>query len=385
MGARFAPWRAAALACLVASCAVPGIASAVTALDRLVADTCDKQVVLLGEDSHHGSGGTMEVKTTIVRRLVDECGFSGVLFESQVYDFLDLERAFARGDATPKLVAETIGGLWSGSSDGDALAASLFQRASAGKVMLGGLDPQLGGAMQRFTQQRLPAQLASHLRGDRKAECESTLSTLTNWRFDATTRYDDVFRKSLRSCLADIQGAFPEPHAGASNDQVMVRNLLRYLDMASGNSFAIRDRAMFDNLQWYLARLPAQAKVIVWCATVHAARQPWDGDSERLPLGYYVHRELGDRAAAIGFSALSGSRGARGRPPVPLTPAAAGSLEVRAFSEGAGDLRYLDSDQLDALGAIPGRAVDYTRSTPAEWGRILDGLLVLRRERPPLQ
>src|SRR5690606_35852438 len=103
MGARFAPWRAAALACLVASCAVPGIASAATALDRLVADTCDKQVVLLGEDSHHGSGGTMEVKTTIVRRLVDECGFSGVLFESQVYDFLDLERAFARGDATPKL------------------------------------------------------------------------------------------------------------------------------------------------------------------------------------------------------------------------------------------------------------------------------------------
>ena len=44
-------------------------------------------------------------------------------------------------------VAEAIGGLWSGSRDGDVLASYLFSRADTGKVMLGGLDPQVGGAV----------------------------------------------------------------------------------------------------------------------------------------------------------------------------------------------------------------------------------------------
>jgi len=381
----FAPWRIAALACLVAFGAAPGNASAGEPLDRLVADTCDKQVVLLGEDSNHGSGGTTEVKTAIVRRLVDECGFSLVLFESQVYDFLELERSFEAGQTTPAGVAEAIGGLWSGSRDGDVLASYLFSRADTGKVMLGGLDPQVGGAMQRFTQAQLPAHLASALAGDRRIECESGLSTLTNWRFDAATRYDDDFRQGLASCLADIREAIADKAAGLSADELMAMNLSRYLDMASGNAFAIRDRAMFENFQWYRERSAGKPKIIIWCATVHAARQPWSGDSGRLPLGYHVRQALGDRAIAIGFSALSGSHGGRGRPPIELAPVAPDSLEARAFSGHAGDLRYLDAVELAALGPLPARAVDYSRSTRVDWAQILDGVLVLRRERPPLE
>lgn len=42
--------------------------------------------------------------------------------------------------------------------------------------------------------------------------------------------------------------------------------------MADGNVFNVRGHAMFDNLAWHLSHLPKNAKVIVWCATVHAVK-----------------------------------------------------------------------------------------------------------------
>src|SRR5215813_13052074 len=58
----------------------PATATAATPLDRVVRDVCNKRVVLLGEDSHHSSGGTLAVKAVLVSRLIDECGFSAVVF-----------------------------------------------------------------------------------------------------------------------------------------------------------------------------------------------------------------------------------------------------------------------------------------------------------------
>lgn len=391
-----ASMRAAALGCLLVCCATAATAMAAdlssgsvqpAALDRLVDDVCDKQVVLLGEDNHHGSGRTLEIKVEIAKRLIEKCGFSEVLFESQVYDFLDLERSLAAGQATPELVADAIGGLWSNSKEGEILASFLFQQAAAGRIRLGGLDPQVGGAMQRFTQRQLPVRLASRLKGGRGLECESELSRLTNWRFDVTVAYDDAFRRGLRACLGDIQAsiAMRDPGDGDSIVTFMATNVSRYLDMSSGNPFEVRDQAMFDNFLWYRERSPKDAKTIIWCATVHAVKASVPGSKSLQPLGSHIHRLLGNRAAAIGFSALEGSYGGRGRPPTVLAPAAPGSLEARAFAGSEAELRYLDRDELAASGVVPARAVNYEKPTPANWGDVLDGLLVLRRERPPLQ
>lgn len=70
-------------------------------LDRLVADLCDKQVVMLGE-AEHGDGQTWEIKTELVRALTGSCGFDSLFIESGMYDFLALDRAHAAGTATPR-------------------------------------------------------------------------------------------------------------------------------------------------------------------------------------------------------------------------------------------------------------------------------------------
>lgn len=140
-------------------------------IQRLVGDLCSRQVVLLGEDANHGSGRTLELKVTLVQRLIDTCGFNAVLFESQLYDFLDLDRSFAGRSATPAQLADAIGGLWSTTREIDPLVSYLFRQASAGRVKLFGLDPQLGGATGLYAQRHLPAQLAASLAPDRRKAC----------------------------------------------------------------------------------------------------------------------------------------------------------------------------------------------------------------------
>lgn len=353
------------------------------ALDALVADVCHRQLVLLGEDANHGSGATLALKVDLVQRLVTECNYSAVLFESQLYDFLDLQLAIAARTATPDQVRSVIGGLWSKARETATLAEFLHGRAMEGRLTLGGLDPQVGGATQRYSQQRLPAALAAYLSEPRAQACETEIARLTNYRYDDSISYDSATRARLRRCVTEIQGGIASRSTApaAREAAVMATNLLHYLDMSDGDAFNVRDRAMFENLRWHLSQLPAGARVIVWCATVHATKSPRQGTTE-MPLGTLVHDAFGDRAAAIGFSALAGSYGRPGRPAAVLDTAPPSSLEGRALAGFDGDARFLDRRALAAFGTVVGRALNYRKPEPADWATLLDGVVVLREERP---
>lgn len=350
----------------------PPVRPPVGALDHVVRDVCDKQVVLLGEASH-GDARTFEVKTELIKRLVDECRFSAVLFEAGSYDFIALERALAARRATPAQLANAVGAMWSAAREIEPVLGFLWDRASAGKLRLGGLDDQISSTAL-FAQRELPGELAATL-GDTRAACEAELGRFTRYEYEDTAPYDATVRDRLLACLAEIR-----PRARGETAEMaaaLTRVVERSFDDGPGG-FAARDRSMFDALRWHLARLPAGAKLIVWCATIHAAKT-----GEVAPLGSHVHAALGDRAAAIGFSALGGSHGRIRKPATPLEPAPAGSLEAHAFAgSAAGDLRYLDRAQLAALGAVPARPINHRYQT-ASWSTIVDGMIVIREERPP--
>lgn len=375
----------AGLLSLHAACAFGAAAKSASApgeSDRLLHDVCGKDVVMLGEDAHHGSGATLETKAMLVRRLVDECGFSAVFFESSIYDFMDLERAFADKMATPANVADAIGGLWSTTREADPLVAYLFERARAGTLRLGGIDPQLGSATGLYTQRRLADEFSTYLPGDRRKTCRYEIDRLSNWRYEGEHDYDDAVRARLLACADDIQrAASRRSDAAASRVAQMAVNLRRYVDMRA-SPFNVRDQTMYDNLVWLRARLPRAAKVVVWCATVHASKAEIPGRPGAVPMGIHVQRTFGDRAAAIGFSALGGAYAPMGSAEVTLPPAASGALERRAFEASGADLRYLDRRALAAFGSIEARPLDYAHPAAADWAERLDGVLVLREERP---
>jgi erythromycin esterase-like protein len=363
---------AGAIAILLALAAKPASAAE---LDRLVADACHKPVVLLGEDAGHGSGATLATKVDLVERLVDDCGFDAVFFESQVYDFVALEDAFAAKTATADQLADAIGGLWSTTAESDRLVAYLFGKAAAGQVQLRGLDPQVSGATNAYTQRQLGARLASVLASPRREQCATEIRRHAGWLYDDANPFDDAAQARLQACADGIVA-----HEGdATVDAAMARNFVQYLAMA--NDRAIRDHAMYDNFAWHRARLPKDAKVIVWTTTVHAAKAGVPGGVR--PMGAFLHEALGDDAFVVGFSALAGSHGRPNQPPVVLDAAAPDSLEQRAFAGSDAPIRYLDRAQLQAWGPVAGRALDYGDARVRDWAAVLDGVVVLREERPP--
>jgi erythromycin esterase-like protein len=181
-------------------------ATAATPLDRVVRDVCNKRVVFLGEDSHHGGGGTLAVKTVLVSRLIDECGFSAVVFEASLAEFVDLNRAFAAGKASPAYVADAIGGLWSVAGESDPLISALFERAVRKNVVLAGLDGQIGST-NLYAQTGLADELAGYLADPHRSACQAELQRYACWQYDDASPFDDATRVRLRGCLTEINTA----------------------------------------------------------------------------------------------------------------------------------------------------------------------------------
>lgn len=348
-------------------------------LDPVVADVCKKQVVLLGEDANHGAGSTFAIKSALVKRLIDDCGFSAVMFESQIYDFIDFQNSIANGAGSEDQLADAMGGFWSTPAETQALISSLFADASAERIRIFGLDPQVVGITQLYSQYDLPAALTGRLKAERKTECANELSRFTQGLYDDQIPYDEGARNRLSSCLAEIErlDESPDPR----NIEIQARNLRRFIDFPSDSrrsGFNARDVAMFDNFVWFKERLPENTKIIVWCATIHAAKE--GATSDIVPMGQKMHELLGDDAAAIGFSARTGAQGGISGTPSALVDAPAGSLEAKSAGPG---VRYLDREKLDSLGAVPARAFNYFKFQTADWGRKLDGLVLMERESPP--
>jgi len=355
-------------------------------LERLIADLCDKQVVLLGE-AEHGDGRTWELKTRLVRELVQSCGFDSVFIESGIYELVALDHAYARGTATSQDLANAIGAVWSEARETQTWIAELHRAAEAGTVEVRGIDDQIHSTAF-YAQRELPAMLAAQLPEPRRAECAATLTRHTTWGYDESSPYTAESNEAILACLKAVQDALASKAGSeqAAEQLAMAKSLHRWVSRDFGLSglagFAARDSSMFENFQWHRERLAPKAKTIVWCSTVHAAKT-LDGIEKYRgvePLGQLIHEHYGERAAAIGFSAQSGATQPRGRPGRTLDIAPPESLEGQALGPER-ELRYLNAEELAGLGTIAARPIGH-EPYRAEWDGILDGLVVLRREEP---
>lgn len=351
-------------------------------IDRAVRAACDREVVLLGEDPSHGGGRTIAVKAVLVERLLTECGFGAVLFESQFYDFLDFERELAAGRATRKGLADAIGALWANAREFQPLIELLHDRAQTKKTFVGGIDPQVGGVTGYYSQRRLGADLTSVLETTRAAECAAELNRHHLWTYDALHPFDDAAKDRLRVCLVDVRAALTRLGERAPKDlDAVAVSYARYLAMALDGDANARDLGMFENLAFHRARRPRGEKVIVWTASTHAAKARWPG-APWQPLGALIREASPGRAFSIGFSALGGSVGRPGGrgPATILGPVEPGSFEAKVMEGFARDLRYVAHDELKTLGRVPGRALGYAKPQTLDWSEIFDGIIVLREE-----
>lgn len=353
-------------------------------IDRLVRDVCRKDIVLLGEDVNHGGARTFEIKTEIMQRLIARCGFGAVLFESQLYDVLDYEHAVTEGTATPEQLGNAIGALWARSQESAALIAYLHGAITSGRVRVGGIDPQVGGVMGEYSKLRLGDALTAVLPGASRDACKTEIDRHNTWRYDEDSPFDDAAQQRLRGCVDQIRTTITaQGDAPASGVAAMAAAYARYLDMALEGDGHLRDIGMYEALRWHRSRWPTGTKVIVWCATVHAAKTTSGLAADMRPMGGYVHAAFGERAAVVGFTAWSGQYGNPGAVGLPhaLSPALPESLESAVLADSSIGLRYVSRKRLKTLGTIAARPINYRVVHAVPWADVLDGLVVLREER----
>lgn len=364
--------------------------------DPVVHALCGKSVALLGE-SLHGFGKTLEFKVELVRRLIDECHYSALFVESGTYDYINIQKKLQSGqDVTDSMISAAIGGLWA-TKEVQPLIPFLREKVKAGSVTLGGLDDQIGRGT--YAVHEMPSDLVQYLRGDERSRCLATLQKNMLWQYTDDAPYGPPDRDKIVGCLDRIEVQLSQPEDSkapwAEEDRAMIDNLKRRFardfpeespkgadpDATWMNE---RDRSMYLNFRWLLSRLPSHSKVIVWTATVHAAKDlsGVSGLDDRVPLGSYIRRDFKDQAFTLGFSAYSGSYAFVGQPVRQLSVAPDTSLEWRLFANRASDTVYISLKQLRKFGSVGARPLGTSFRT-ARWDDILDGLVVFREERAP--
>ena len=346
-------------------------------ISAIVRDLCDKHVVLLGELPSHGEARGFGAKARIVEGLVGECGFEAVLFEAPIYEFLGFQEAIETSRATQAQLDRAIGGFWLTRG----LASWrrwLFSEVTAGHVSLGGLDDQVS-ATSDYARATVPDLVAASLPTDLAPECREAVARNLSWLYDEDHAFDDTERRLLGRCsrfAAEAIGAGAVNRADTPSGG-MLRNLAGLYERQLAGA-PDRDAAMYRNVSWHLARLPEGSKTVIWTATVHAARRR--GGLGTKPLGALISEELGDRVAAVGFTAFAGSSSMAGGPVRQLEEAPPGSLETLSTREGTPAV-YLDAGALRELGPVPSRLLG--RFTTADWSTFFDGVVVFREEVAP--
>lgn len=365
--------------------------------DRVVHALCGKSVALLGEPPVHGFGKTLEFKTELVRRLIDECHYSALFVESGAYDYINLQKKLKSGqDVTDEMISAAIGGLWA-TQEVQPLIPFLREKVKAGSIALGGLDDQIGRGT--YAQREMPSDLVQYLQGDERSRCLAILQKHMLWQYTDDAPYGPPDKARIAGCLDRIEARLAQPGESkapwAEEDRAMIDSLKRNFarDFPAKSAEGVdpevtrvneRDRSMYANFQWLLSRLPGHSKVIVWAATVHTAKDlsGVSGFDGRVPLGAYIRRAFKDRAFALGFSAYSGSYAFAGQPVRPLNAAPGTSLESRTFANRDSNTVYVSRNQLRSFGAVEGRPLGASFKT-ARWDEVLDGLVVFREELPP--
>ncbi len=373
------------------------------------------RIVLLGEASH-GDGATFLAKTRLVEFLHRQMGFDVLVFESGFYDCLN--GTPARADADMRSTFQRcVWPMWSARQELDPLVDYLAQaRVRGAPLAILGLDPDFvrGPSRDHLARDLRAAIQAARVQPDSAtAEFLNVVDSLYAYlnprqprpTADAVARF--ISTAESLAAVMDTASALAPAERGywARVCESLASHARSRLGPAgqplTSESVEMRDRQMARNLAWLIRqRLPGR-RVIVWSATLHAARNlavltvlrdhptPWGISLQEMyrtkrVMGDYLRQEFGDSMYAIGFTALEGTT-AGGQSGTPIQPPTDGSLEDLLGRTGL-QHAFLDLRQPMAGGTwnaseLIARPFGYAEMR-GDWRRVLDGVFFIRTMTP---
>lgn len=363
------------------------------AVASVARELCHSHIVMLGESATHGDEHTLAFKVSLVKRLVDQCGFDALFFEASHYEFIALNRRLHKGQSvTASQLSAAVGGLWSFDQEFQPLPPFLLARAQSGKVFLGGIDDQLGQRGQDYANVEMITELTSLLAQPERQACSVALHKRIFSDYSKASPYTQSDRGQIETCLSEIDQANATNRTGdrgaEDERQEMVSATRRWIarDFRPDADYRVgRDNSMFQDFEWLLKQDPRRHKVILWGATVHIAKRadPSWGDSSGSNFGSLVRKSYGHRRVfSLGFSALAGSYRQPGAGVKAIPDPPTDSIEAQAVGESTSQAIYIGPARLAVMGTAPGGLFRHSYETLL-WSSFLDGVVIFRQEYPP--
>lgn len=345
--------------------------------DTITQLSCDKQVVVLGELPTHGESLGFQAKADITQQLIERCHFKALFFEAPLYDFIGFQQAAVEKSAEQVQLDRAIGGFWL-TRELKAWREWLFAQATTKNLILAGLDDQIS-ASSEYARTTLPRIVASAFTQQNDAKCQQAIERNISWRYDDEHQFDQLEKNLLQQCTQQAAYQLSNNLNVDIIDKKMAENLANLYARNNKMSVALsRDEVMYQNFKWQHERLPIGTKVIIWTATVHAARQ--QGELKRKPLGAWLAEQWHDDMIAIGFTAYSGKSSMAGGPIKSIAVAPENALES-LVTKPRTDWKFLTASELREIGSVSSRL--YGRFTTADWSSKFDGVVIFRKEKAP--
>lgn len=320
------------------------------ALDGLIGNA---RIVALGEASH-GTAEFFQMKHRLLEYLVERKGFTVLAMESPWPEGQATDRFIkSEGDSRAAAFEGTYFAIWKTDEVAtmlDWMRAYNVKRGDHRALSFAGFDMQFTKvAVQRVLDYfgRLGGaardQVQLLYRGTDKIDAafETAIATeeKTRIRNNAASALDlfDVRRDAL------LRVSTSEEYRDA---QQAARIVLQACDMHLGIGWAVRDRAMADNVQWLLEQRFPGEKIVLWAHNGHVGTAPVAGEKSQ---GMHLREKYGSQMVVVGLASYQGEVRARrivdgkfqpGSPAaLPLAPAR--KISVEALFHDAGLPRFI--------------------------------------------
>jgi erythromycin esterase-like protein len=335
---------------------------------------------------------TTDIKARLVVNLVRKCHFTVIGFEASEYEFANVETRKAHGESVSRaMVATSAGWYWSHAADAQTMFGFLADGIDRGKLRVVGLDDQLGGRDQPFSNDILPERIMAGLPVAERPACVSLLSDRTYGRIaesvDERQRLLDCLRKS-RTGLSDAAWAKSDLGADYASTFAALTRFIARDAKDWGPKNVERDRSMADRLREVELACRGSCKMVVWTHNAHAARlasvmPDYQADGN---LGSITAARYPGQVFALAFTAYSGEyRLSHNRPASPIPAAASGTLEALAIRGSGTADRYLRRRDLVRAGSISARMFNHDGDYVQDWNRVYDGVVNIYAEHVPVE
>ena len=264
----------------------------------------EKRIVLIGENSH-GDGGSMKVRTELVKFLHEEMGFNLIVFESGLYQVQKTREQLINSDINEgyESIRKSIYGIWSYSMECRPLFKYIIEGEKSNSLILAGNDCQLNSENAKYYLSDLEAYLNSKEDHWIKTESYKTFASITQKIIDDKGDHSIKITKALeKEFINAIDSLISWINIGEATleSSFWVRTLLNIrsfspaefhfniLKVLFNGKFTFgRDSIMANNLVW-LANKYKNEKIIVWAHTGHTLKKKSERKRNFKLQGQYI-------------------------------------------------------------------------------------------------